>query len=281
MEEGRLTEKSIEDGAGNAHGDHRGVGGACDQGAAARAGGLARRRRRHAQSDPDADAGAAAGAGRHRDRRRGRLVGRCAGGAGLRLSRRAHAQGPAAHLSHHDRRAAAAHRRGAGAQTGRRRRVRPERSGARQSGSHEIADDALDALDHPRQIFTVDLVRRVARPMVMRIAERRGVGDHQGRKALLRERPMVRPGDARHRARGHAADAREGGMRAEGPHRLSYQRARAHQADEGDEVAAIGKQQPERGGIALAFRLARIEADGLKRIHRHHALASLGRARAA
>ena len=50
-----------------------------------------------------------------RDRRRRRLVGGCARGAGLRLSCRARAQGHAAHVPHHDRRAAAADRRRAGA----------------------------------------------------------------------------------------------------------------------------------------------------------------------
>ena len=47
---------------------------------------------------------------------------------------RARAQGPAAHLPHDHRRAAAAHRRRAGAQTGASPRVRPERSGARTQG---------------------------------------------------------------------------------------------------------------------------------------------------
>ena len=116
VEEGRLAEQEHRGWRGDAHGDHGGGGGAGDQGVAARAGGLARRRRRHAQSDPDANAGAAAGAGRHRDRRRGRLVGRCARGTGLWLSRGTDAQGLAAHLSHHHRGAAAPHRRRAGAQ---------------------------------------------------------------------------------------------------------------------------------------------------------------------
>ncbi len=57
-------------------------------------------------------------AGASRDRRRCWLVGRCARGAGVRLSRGAHAQRFAAHLSDYDRRAAAADRRHCGAPIG-------------------------------------------------------------------------------------------------------------------------------------------------------------------
>src|SRR5262245_4632647 len=77
-----------------------------------------RRRRRYAQSDLDANVGRAPRAGADRDRRRRRLVGRCARGAGVRLSRGAHAQSFAAHLSDHDRRAAALNRRHSGAPVG-------------------------------------------------------------------------------------------------------------------------------------------------------------------
>ena len=146
VEEGRLAEQKHRGWRGDAHGDHGGGGGACDQGAAAGAGGLARRRRRYAQSDPDANAGAAPGAGQHRDRRRGRLVGRCAGGAGLRLSRRANAQGFAAHLSHHHRRPPAAHRRGAGAKIRRRLGFAPRLTGTTGSWPRTIADGAAAAL---------------------------------------------------------------------------------------------------------------------------------------
>jgi anhydro-N-acetylmuramic acid kinase len=77
-----------------------------------------------------------------------------------------------------------------------------------------IADDALDTFHYPRQALGVDLVRRVARPMVVGIAERRGVRDHQRLEALLGEGPMIGPADARHDIRRHPADRRKGGMRA-------------------------------------------------------------------
>src|SRR5213080_1525475 len=107
-EEGRLASKSTQDGAATLT--------AITAAAVARA--MDRRRRRHAQSHPDANVGRAPRAGASRDRRRCRLVGRCARGAGVRLSRGAHTQRFAAHLSDYDRRAAAADRRHCGAPIG-------------------------------------------------------------------------------------------------------------------------------------------------------------------
>src|SRR5438128_1658752 len=172
-------------GRGDAHGHHGRGGRPRDHRAAASAGGMDRRRRRHAQSNLDAHVGAAPRSRAGRDRRRRRLVGRRARGAGLRLSRRANAQGLAAHLSHHDRRTAAAHRRHPRAAVASARGGRggprfvpksPACAGTtgawdpRQSAycvlSAEIADHALDAFDHARQALGIDLVRRVARPMV-------------------------------------------------------------------------------------------------------------------
>src|SRR6266508_2673883 len=89
-----------------------------DEGRAAAAGRMDRRRRRYAQSDIDANVGGAPRPRAGRDRERSGLVGRCARGAGLRLSCGAHASGFAAHLSHHNRRAAAADRRHPGAAVG-------------------------------------------------------------------------------------------------------------------------------------------------------------------
>jgi anhydro-N-acetylmuramic acid kinase len=120
-EEGRLAGKSTEDGAATLT--------AITAAAVAHAVTLLprvldRRRRRHAQSDVDADAGGAAQAGAHRDRGRRRLVGRRARGPSLRLSRGAIAEGTAADFSRHDRGAAPAHRRRAGALNRRRRSAR-------------------------------------------------------------------------------------------------------------------------------------------------------------
>ena len=85
--EGALADKSTEDGAATLTALTAAIDRARRAGPAAPAGELDRRRRRRAQSDPDADAGSAARASAHRDRRRRRLVGGCARGAGLRLSR--------------------------------------------------------------------------------------------------------------------------------------------------------------------------------------------------
>jgi len=95
----------------DAHSNHRRCGRSRHHHVAAAAGAMDRRRRRHAQSHPDAHVGRAPRAGASRDRRRCWLVGRCARGAGVRLSRGAHAQRFAAHLSDYDRRAAATDRR--------------------------------------------------------------------------------------------------------------------------------------------------------------------------
>jgi 1,6-anhydro-N-acetylmuramate kinase len=99
----------------DAYRHHGRVGRSRDHRVAAPAGGMDRRRRRHAQSDLDAHVGGAPCSRAGRDRRRRRLVGRCARSTGLRLSCRANPQGFAAHLPHHDRRAAAADRRHPGA----------------------------------------------------------------------------------------------------------------------------------------------------------------------
>src|SRR5687767_6802695 len=53
-----------------------------------------------------------------------------------------------------------------------------------------------------RHARIVQLLRRVARQVVVRIAEKGGVGDHDRRKAVVAERPVVRPchaGDERRR----------------------------------------------------------------------------------
>ena len=84
---------------------HRRDGRAHRRCAAARAAKLDRGGRRRAQSDAGADADGAARRGASRDRGSGRLVDRCARGAGLRVSRRALAERPAADVPDDDRRA--------------------------------------------------------------------------------------------------------------------------------------------------------------------------------
>src|SRR6516162_6016625 len=86
---------------------------------------------------------------------------------------------------------------------------------------------------------------------------------------------MIRPGDAGNEARRHPTYRGEGRVRAERSHRLAHERARAEHAHERHEVAAIGKDEPERRRINLASRLARIKADGLERIHRDDPLVAL------
>ncbi len=164
-DEARLAEKSTEDGAATITAITVAAVAARHHGAAGQARELDRRRRRHAQSDPDEDAGRAAQARQGQDRARCRLVGRRARGAGLRLSRGARRQGPAADVSGHDRRAQADDRRDycevrgasqllASACSGMRRacagaqhsrsscpRKRAPRQGHRETGSSAFADD--------------------------------------------------------------------------------------------------------------------------------------------
>src|SRR5215813_14430585 len=84
----------------------------------------------------------------------------------------------------------------------------------------DLADDALDAFDHARQLVEVHLVRRVGEQMVVRIAEHGRVGDHHGLEAVLHEGPVVRPADAGNDAGRDSADAGECRVRPERPYRL-------------------------------------------------------------
>src|SRR5207253_5169214 len=96
----------------------------------------------------------------------------------------------------------------------------------------QVADHALNPFDDARHLLRVDLIGRVARPMIMRITERRRIGDHHRLESVLREGPMIRPTDAGHETWRHAADAWEGSVGAERLHRFAHERARAQHADE-------------------------------------------------
>ena len=126
-------------------------------------------------------------------------------------------------------------------------------------------------------LAVVDLVRCVARLVVVRIAERRRVGQHDGRKAELAERPVVRPADARNRVGRHAADGRKGRVLAQRAHHLVQERARGRHADHGDEIADRRVDQAERRRKLLRARLVREVAHRLQRDHAAHALATLGK----
>src|SRR2546429_4471828 len=71
--------------------------------------------------------------------------------------------------------------------------------------SCKFTNDSDKAERYAREALVVELLRRVARQMVMRIAVERGVGDHDRRKPMVAERPVIRPGDPRdERRRGDA-----------------------------------------------------------------------------
>lgn len=55
----------------------------------------------------------------------------------------------------------------------------------------EAFNHFLHAADHQRKPVVIQLVMRVARRMVVRITERRGVGDHDARITTPPERPLV------------------------------------------------------------------------------------------
>src|SRR5688500_11959955 len=78
-----------------------------------------------------------------------------------------------------------------------------------------FADDARDSEGHAGGAVVVDLLGRVAGLVVVRVPERRGVGDHQRRVTRLPERPMVRPSDTRDVLRHRGAFGGETRVRAE------------------------------------------------------------------
>src|SRR5262249_12036840 len=75
-----------------------------------------------------------------------------------------------------------------------------------------------------------------ARRVVRRVAEGRGVGDHQRGEARAPEGPVVRPADSGNPLRQRGPLGRERALRAELRDRLAHERARRRVADERDEV---------------------------------------------
>ena len=82
----------------------------------------------------------------------------------------------------------------------------------------------------------------------MRIAEERGVRDHQGWDPDLLESPVIRPVDARDDPWRRASLARERNQGSKGRDRPAHEGARGGQTHESHEVARGGGDKPKGGG---------------------------------
>src|SRR5689334_14481274 len=64
----------------------------------------------------------------------------------------------------------------------------------------QLLDERREAERHARHAQVIELLRRVARQMVMRVPVEGGIGDHDRPIPVLAERPMVGPADAGYEA---------------------------------------------------------------------------------
>src|SRR5687768_473465 len=144
--------------------------------------------------------------------------------------------------------------------------------------SCKLTQHPSEAERHARKTLVVELLRRVARQMVMRIAVEGRVRHHHRRIAVAPERPVVRPSDARNERGCSDAFRWELPVFAEEGNRLSDQAARAQVADESDEVGAVGIEQAERRRVALAAGGVAVVAEHFEREHGAQLLAALARA---
>ena len=95
-------------------------------------------------------------------------------------------------------------------------------------------------LGHMGRLRVGELVGRVLGAVVMGIAVKGRVRDHQGAVAVAPERAVIAPGDARDEPEGRDVLQREARMGA-----------KVEVGDEAEEIAAVGVEEPEEGRIAL------------------------------
>src|SRR6187397_1204951 len=102
--------------------------------------------------------------------------------------------------------------------------------------------------------------------MIMRIAERSGVRDHQAGISHFPEGPLVRPADPRDVIRHGTAVGGEFRSIPKLAYNLLGEGAGFDVADEGDEVPRIGIEEPERRQAVelLAPFFVAVIADGLQ-----------------
>src|SRR5688572_21939387 len=131
----------------------------------------------------------------------------------------------------------------------------------------KVLRHASQSCHDARGSAVVDLVGRVGRLVVVRVAERGGVRDHERRPAFLPEGPVVGPADALDRAGEGGALRGELRVLAERREAARDQLARRRVANEGDEVALARVEQVERRGVALAALAVVVEADRFRREH--------------
>src|SRR5439155_20745142 len=111
--------------------------------------------------------------------------------------------------------------------------------------------------------------------MVVRITERRGVGDHDARITAPPERPLVRPTDARNECWKRSAFGRNLRMFAKERDDATEQRPRLNIADEPDEVANFRiKDAQSRRWIALRMRCIGKIANRFEANHRGNFVAT-------
>src|SRR5688572_29297170 len=128
----------------------------------------------------------------------------------------------------------------------------------------EILEHFCQAERHARHALIVELIGRVARQMVVRIAVERGIGDHDRGKTVATERPMVRPCHAGYERRRGDAFGRKHRFVSEKSDRLAHQAASAQVAYKSDEVGAVGIEESQGRRIALATRRIAVVAEHLE-----------------
>src|SRR5438128_2504316 len=120
---------------------------------------------------------------------------------------------------------------------------------------------------HARHAFVVKFFRCIAGQVVMRIAVKRAVGDHDRLVAVLAEGPMVGPAHPWYGGgRGHALGGKLRVLPERG-NQPPYQGARAQVADEADEIGAGRVEPAEPRGVMLAAGSGEVRGEHFQRRH--------------
>src|SRR6266700_6235010 len=100
----------------------------------------------------------------------------------------------------------------------------------------KVCYDARQAVHNFGHSSIIERVRPVGWFMIIPVAKRSGVGDHDGRIALLPERPVIGPAHARNPSRNRASFRWKLHGFPEGTNRISNQSAGGEIANKGDKV---------------------------------------------
>src|SRR5260221_5251754 len=105
-------------------------------------------------------------------------------------------------------------------------------------------------LGHMGKLRVGELVGRVLGAVVMGIAVKGRVRDHQGTVTVAPERAVIAPGDARDEPEGRDVLQREARMGAKEPGHAEHHLAGPKIGHEAEEIAAVGAEETEERRIA-------------------------------